>query len=123
MDSFEGITEFVVLAQVQSFTAAGKQLGCSTSHVSRQVARLEQRLGCALVARTTRLVSLTDAGALYYQQCKELVAGLQQANEQVNSHQYQLKGTLRVSAAGHVCRSLCSASAGRICQRTSGFNH
>jgi len=100
MDSFEGITEFVALAQLQSFTAAGKQLGCSTSHVSRQVARLEQRLGCALVARTTRLVSLTDAGALYYQQCKELVAGLAQANEQVNSHQYQLKGTLRVSAAG-----------------------
>lgn len=100
MDSFEGITEFVAVAEKQSFTAAAKQLGCSTSHVSRQLARLEDRIGCALLARTTRMISLTTAGALYYQQCKELVLGLQQANEQVNSHQYQLNGTLRVSAAG-----------------------
>ncbi len=100
MDSFEGISEFVAVAEMQGFTAAAKYLGCSTSHVSRQLARLEDRLGCALVARTTRVISLTNAGALYYQQCKELIIGLQQANEQVNSHQYQLNGTLRVGAAG-----------------------
>ena len=100
MDSFEGINEFVAVAEHQGFSAAAKHLGCSTSHVSRQVARLEQRLNCALVARTTRLVSLTKAGELYYQQCRDLVTGLQQANEQVSSQQYQLNGTLRVSAAG-----------------------
>lgn len=100
MDSFEGIVEFVAVAESQGFSAAAKQLGVSTSHVSRQISRLEERLGSALFARTTRLVSLTETGQAYYQQCKELVNGLQQANEQISSQQLQLSGTLRVSAAG-----------------------
>ncbi|MCW8345050.1 LysR family transcriptional regulator [Vibrio sp. ZSDZ65] len=100
MDSFEGINEFVAVAESQGFSAAAKQLGCSTSHVSRQISRLEGRLGTALFARSTRLVSLTQAGQAYYQHCKDLVVGLQQANEQISSQQIQLTGTLRVSAAG-----------------------
>ncbi|PCJ31854.1 MAG: LysR family transcriptional regulator [Gammaproteobacteria bacterium] len=100
MESFEGIVEFVAVAERGGFSSAARQLGCSTSHVSRQVARLEERIGCALLARSTRLVSLTENGSAYYQQCKELVVGLQQANEQVNQQQFNLNGTLRVSAAG-----------------------
>jgi DNA-binding transcriptional LysR family regulator len=100
MESFEGIIEFVAVAQCQGFSPAAKQLGCSTSHVSRQVSRLETRLGCALFSRTTRLVSLTQSGTAYYEQCKDLVVGLQQANEQVSLQQFQLSGTLRVSGAG-----------------------
>ncbi len=100
MDSFEGIVEFVAVAEANGFSAAARKVGSSTSHVSRQVARLENRLGSALFARTTRLVSLTQAGEVYYQQCKELLNGLQQANEQLNSQQLELSGTLRVSAAG-----------------------
>jgi DNA-binding transcriptional LysR family regulator len=100
MDSFDGIIEFVAVAETNGFSAAAKFLGCSTSHVSRQVARLEKRLGCTLLARSTRLVTLTENGSVYYQQAKVLVAGLQQANEQVNQQQVDLSGTLRVSAAG-----------------------
>lgn len=100
MDSFDGIPEFVTVADCQGFSAAARQLGVSTSHVSRQVARLEARLGAALFARTTRLVSLTGAGERYYQHCKELMSGLQQANEQISAEQVTLNGTLRVSAAG-----------------------
>lgn len=100
MDSFEGLIEFVAVAECKSFSTAAKQLGCSTSHVSRQVSRLERRLGSVLFARTTRLVSLTNTGLAYYQRCKDLVIGLQQANEQLNLEQVQLSGTLRVSAAG-----------------------
>ena len=100
MDSFEGINEFVAVAESQGFSSAAKQLGCSTSHVSRQVSRLEARVGVALLARSTRMVSLTDAGQIYYRQCKELVNGLQHANEQLSSQHIQLSGTLRVSAAG-----------------------
>ncbi len=100
MDSFDGIIEFVAVAQSNGFSAAARHLGCSTSHVSRQLARLEKRLGCALLARSTRLVTLTENGTAYYQQAKVLVAGLQQANEQVNQQQVNLSGILRVSAAG-----------------------
>jgi DNA-binding transcriptional LysR family regulator len=101
MDSFDGVIEFVAVAETQGFSAAAKQLGCSTSHVSRQISRLEERLGSALFARTTRLVSLTQSGTAYYQQCKDLVVGLQQANEQISQQQFTLNGTLRVSAAGN----------------------
>lgn len=100
MDSFEGIVEFVAVAESRGFSSAAKQLGCSTSHVSRQIARLEERIGCVLLARSTRLVSLTENGLAYYQQSKDLVIGLQQANEQINQQQFHLNGTLRVSAAG-----------------------
>lgn len=100
MENFEGIIEFVTVAESEGFSAAARQLGCSTSHVSRQIAKLEKRLGCALFARTTRLVSLTSTGQNYYHQCRELVTGLQLANEQINTQQLQVMGTLRVSAAG-----------------------
>ncbi len=100
MESFEGVIEFAAVAEAQGFSAAARQLGCSTSHVSRQVSRLEARLGCALFARTTRLISLTREGEAYYQQCRDLITGLQQANEQIRSEQLELSGTLRVSAAG-----------------------
>jgi len=100
MDSFDGIIEFVHVAQSQGFSSAAKQLGCSTSHISRQISKLEKRLGCALFVRTTRLVSLTPSGLNYFHQCKDLVTGLQQANDQLNSQQLNLAGTLRVSVAG-----------------------
>lgn len=100
MESFEGIIEFVAVAESRGFSSAARQLGCSTSHVSRQIARLEERIGCVLLARSTRSVSLTENGIAYYQQSKDLVVGLQQANEQINQQQFHLNGTLRVSAAG-----------------------
>lgn len=100
MDRFDGIIEFVCVAESQGFSTAAKQLGCSTSHVSRQISKLEKSLGCALFARTTRLVSLTPAGQNYYNQCRDLVTGLKQANEQINAQRFKLVGTLRVSAAG-----------------------
>lgn len=100
MDSFEGIFEFVAVAESSGFTAAARVLGCSTSHVSRQVARLEERTGCVLLARTTRQINLTENGVFYYQQCKQLVTGLQQANERLDQQRFNLSGTLRVSAAG-----------------------
>lgn len=105
MDSFEGIFEFVAVAESSGFSAAAKKLNCSTSHVSRQISRLEERLGSSLLARTTRQISLTENGEFYYQQCKQLVTGLQQANEQLSQQQYQLSGTLRVSAAGGFAES------------------
>ena len=66
---WEGIREFVAVAESGSFTAAAVQLGLSTAQVSRQVRALEQRLGSELLFRTTRRVALTEPGQLYYQHC------------------------------------------------------
>mgnify|MGYP001819447608 CR=1 FL=1 len=100
MTSFKGIVEFVAVAETQGFTAAAHLLGVSTSHVSRRVADLESRLGTALVARTTRNVRLTVTGQTYYDRCRELLDGLDEANETIIDQQVDLSGTLRVSAAG-----------------------
>ncbi|MCJ8298636.1 MAG: LysR family transcriptional regulator, partial [Pseudomonadales bacterium] len=60
MISFQGIAEFIAVAETQGFSAAARRLGVSTSHVSRRVAALESSLGTALLARTTRSVRLTE---------------------------------------------------------------
>ena len=90
----------MAVAETSGFTAAAKKLGVSTSHVSRQVAALEERLGTSLLARTTRKVRLTEAGQGYYRRCQEIVDGLLEANEGLQTEQIQLTGTLKVSAAG-----------------------
>lgn len=100
MNAFEGITEFVAVAEAQGFSAAARRLGVSTAHVSRRVSTLEASLGVQLLARTTRQVRLTDAGQNYYRRCLDLVHGLEEANEVVSSEKVSLSGTLRISAAG-----------------------
>ena len=82
--NWEGIAEFVTVAETQSFTLAAKKLGISTAHVSRQVSDLESRLATKLLHRTTRKVSITEAGTIYYQRCRQLLDDLQEAEHAVN---------------------------------------
>lgn len=97
---FDGITEFLAVAEAQGFSAAARRLGVSTAHVSRRVSALEAALGVTLFARTTRQVRLTEPGQTYYQHCLELVHGLEEANEVLSADKVSLSGTLRISAAG-----------------------
>ncbi|OXX25427.1 helix-turn-helix domain-containing protein, partial [Vibrio sp. V06_P1A73T115] len=64
MASWEGIHEFVAVAETGSFTAAAHKLSTSVANVSRRIALLEERLAVKLLQRTTRRVSLTEAGQL-----------------------------------------------------------
>ena len=95
MASWEGVTEFVAVAELSSFTAAAARLGTSVVQVSRKVSALEQRLDVKLLHRTTRNVRLTEAGQLYYDQCKQLVEGLEEAELAVTQMQQEPKGFLR----------------------------
>lgn len=95
---WQGVNEFVAVADHQSFTKAAGQLGLSTAHISRQVRLLESRLGTELVYRTTRRVSLTEAGNLYYQSCRPLLDGLQHAEEAVGELQSIPRGRIRITA-------------------------
>lgn len=100
MGLWDGIAEFVAVVDAGSFSAAGKRLSVSTSYVSRRVADLESRLGIRLLARSTRTVSLTDAGAEYYRRCSELVSGLEEANQVIVGETAEVVGRIRVAAAG-----------------------
>lgn len=81
-----------------SFTGAARQLGLPKSTVSRRISRLEDHLGVRLLQRTTRKLSLTDAGRLYYDRSARIVAELEDAERVVSEMQEQPRGRLRVTA-------------------------
>src|SRR5260370_35228581 len=73
MSAWSGIEEFYSVAQARSFTQAARRLGLSASQVSREVAQLEDRLGKRLLYRSTRHVSLTEAGEQFFGRCRRLL--------------------------------------------------
>ena len=95
---WQGINEFVAVAETQSFTLAAKKLKISTAQVSRQISALEKRLNIKLFKRSTRNVSLNHEAKLYYQHCRNLLAGLDAAEQAITHLQSTPKGTIKLSA-------------------------
>lgn len=96
--NWEGIAEFVTVAETESFTLAAKKLGISTAHVSRQVSALESRLATKLLQRTTRKVTITEIGSIYYQRCRQLLDDLQDAEHAMSDLQSKPTGRLKITA-------------------------
>jgi DNA-binding transcriptional LysR family regulator len=92
------ILVFARVVQAGSFTKAGAQLGMPKSTVSRKVSELEERLKSRLLQRTTRKLSLTDVGRIYYDHCARIVAEVEDAERAVSSLQSAPRGRLRVTA-------------------------
>ena len=67
MSRWEGFEELVKVVEAGSFSAAARSMGVSKGHVSQRIGQLEDRLGVRLLHRTTRKLSLTELGNLYYQ--------------------------------------------------------
>jgi DNA-binding transcriptional LysR family regulator len=83
-----------------SFTAAAHALGRTTSYVSKAITRLEKRLGSRLLNRTTRTLSLTDAGRAYFERCNQIVIDAENAERSINQLQEMPSGLLRINAPG-----------------------
>ncbi|MCA1929921.1 LysR family transcriptional regulator [Rheinheimera sp.] len=90
---------FVTVVKTGSFTAAADQLGQATSVISRRVKQLEQRLGVALLVRTTRSLRLTSEGEWYYQQACSILRQLAQADHFLMDRSHKPTGKLRVDSA------------------------
>ena len=88
---------FVQVVEGGSFIGASEPLGISKAAVSRYVAELETRLGVRLLNRTTRKLSLTDEGELFYLRCKELLTGVEAAESEITSRSGEAIGLLRVT--------------------------
>ena len=95
---WEGVSEFVCVAEYESFTRGAKALGISTAQVSRQISALEQRLKIKLLYRTTRKVSLTEEGRVFYQHCRSVLDGLDAAEQAVSSLQSKPQGRIKLTA-------------------------
>ncbi|MHA6495106.1 LysR family transcriptional regulator [Pseudomonas borbori] len=88
---------FCLVAEQGSFTAAAHVAGVTPAAVSRSVARLETRLGVRLFSRTTRQVTLTEAGRGYFEQCSQALAQLGEAERALSGQQSEPVGLLRIS--------------------------
>jgi DNA-binding transcriptional LysR family regulator len=98
MDRFDAMTAFVAVCETQSLTSAARRLGLSPSVMSRQIAALEGRLGARLFHRTTRQISLTDAGARYLERARRILADLDEAERAAQSDRTEPSGRLSVTA-------------------------
>ena len=98
MDRLAAIEAFVRVAEAQSFSEAARRLRSSKSAVSRNVGALESELGVRLFHRTTRSLTLTEAGRGYFERATRILADLEEANLAVSQLQSAPRGRLRVSA-------------------------
>lgn len=98
MDKIDRMRAFALVAKNASFTLAARRLGKSSRLVSKYVADLEESLGVQLLNRTTRSVSLTDAGATCLAMCEPLLDGFDEMEETVRNAQTLLSGAIRISA-------------------------
>jgi DNA-binding transcriptional LysR family regulator len=100
MDRLQAMRTLVRVVELGSFSAAARELGSTQSAVSKQVAALEKQLGAQLLARSTRVLKLTDAGAGYAEQARRLVAEVAEAESALRAGEHRLQGWLRVAASG-----------------------
>jgi DNA-binding transcriptional LysR family regulator len=92
------VAVFARVVELQSFTAAAKQLGLPKSSVSRTVTRLENQLGVRLLQRTTRKLHLTEAGQVYFDRVRISLAGMEEAAAAATNLSAEPRGTVRMSA-------------------------
>jgi DNA-binding transcriptional LysR family regulator len=93
-----GVATFVQVVEHDGFTAAAEHLKVPKSTVSRSVKRLEQELGVRLLQRTTRRVSLTEAGRAYYERVSAALSGMDDARAAIGDMQDAPRGTVRITA-------------------------
>lgn len=89
---------FATVVREGGFTRAARVLGLTKQTVSERIAKLEEGLGVRLLARTTRRLRATDAGALYYERCAAIASQVEEANQEIQRRQAEPAGLLRFSS-------------------------
>lgn len=113
MVDIQRLAIFAAVADTLSFSLAAARLGVSNSHVSKQVSALEKELRARLLHRTTRSISLTEAGQIFYLRCKAILSDIGAAEQEVVRRQDSPQGVLRITAPAN----LANARLGDIVQR------
>lgn len=98
MDELKRVGVFTKVVEARSFSEAARQLGVAKSAVSKQIAQLEKEVGVRLLNRSTRSLSLTEAGEIFYRHSAEIVNRSKIALSELRQYQNQPTGTLRVSS-------------------------
>lgn len=96
MDKFDAVQSLLCVIEQGSFSAAARLKKLSTPAISRQIAQLEAALGVKLLHRTTRQISLTEAGQLYLAHCRQAISALAEAENALTASQQTVTGKLKV---------------------------
>ncbi|MGF1909347.1 LysR family transcriptional regulator [Vibrio kasasachensis] len=97
----DGMVIFTTVVDQGSFTNAANVTGHSTSFISKEINKLEDRLGVRLLHRTTRTQSLTPEGEHYYRQSQQLIESAQELEQAISGKQEEPKGVLKISCPVH----------------------
>lgn len=97
LDNLRGMAVFASVVGHGSFSGSARELGITTSAVSQQIRSLENELGVVLLHRSTRKLSLTEAGESFYEAAKDVVSAAEQGRIKVNQLRDELAGSLRIA--------------------------
>jgi DNA-binding transcriptional LysR family regulator len=98
MDKFQEMRTFVAVVDAGSFVGGADSLNMSKAATSRNISDLESRLGVRLLHRTTRRLSLTDEGEVFFARCKELLVNIESAENEITSRTDEAVGLIRINA-------------------------
>jgi DNA-binding transcriptional LysR family regulator len=107
---------FVALVRAGSFTAAAEHLGLTKAMVSQHLAKLERELGVTLLLRSTRRMSLTEAGTRFHTDCVRLLADAEAAIERVGGNRDTPSGTLRITTSTDYGMAVVAPALASFCQ-------
>ncbi len=110
MDKLSNMSVYVKVVEMGSFTAVANYLDSTVGNVSRAVSALEQMLDTRLMQRSTRRLSVTDAGRRFYERCTAILADLENAEAEARNALLEPRGTLRVHCVPGLARHLVTAA-------------
>lgn len=122
MERLKGMSVFAKVVELGSFTAAARQLHLSVSSISQIVAKLEDELQVKLLNRSTRSIGLTEAGKIYYQGCRRMLAEATQVHEQLYAFNNTPIGTLRIGSSSTMAQNVLSEMTTRMLQEYPGLS-
>jgi len=121
MDTLDGIRLFIRVVETGSFSKASAGLGITQPTATKHVAALEARLKARLFHRSTRGVTPTEVGALYYEKCKLILREMDEADNVATLMQSRLQGTLRINASVAFGRRVVTPLVLRFMQQHPGL--
>ena len=98
MDKFSAMQAFCRIVERGSFTRAAEDMGVSAALLSREISRLEAALGISLMARTTRRITLTEAGRAYYEEARSILQAVGRFEERIREQAGLVRGHLKINA-------------------------
>lgn len=106
MGRLEAIRIFAKVAETQSFSKTADLMDIPRGSVSRTIQSLEEQLGVRLLSRSTRQVSLTEAGKLYFERCQQILTDLSEVEAELTHVRTASSGTVRVDTSGSIAKAL-----------------